>query len=64
MLQAIDGSPASCSIRLSIANSPRLIDERCREMGVASVNVLEPVLNAFQIYLGAPSRVGSARSMS
>lgn len=40
-----------------------LIDERCIEMGVASVNVLEPVMNAFQIYLGARRAVGSVPSM-
>ncbi len=36
------------------------------EMGVASVNVLEPVINAFQIYLGAPSRrrVGAQHVMN
>ncbi len=32
-----------------------IIDESCAEMGVPSVSVLEPVLNTFQSYLGAPA---------
>lgn len=32
-------------------------------MGVASVNVLEPVMNAFQIYLARRRAAGSEPSM-
>lgn len=39
----------------------RLIDERCTELGLPCVSVLEPVLSVFQSYLGAPAgrRVGA-----
>ena len=39
----------------------RLIDDRCQEMGLPCVSVLEPVLLVFQSYLGAPAgrRVGA-----
>jgi regulator of PEP synthase PpsR (kinase-PPPase family) len=39
----------------------RLIDERCHEMGLPSVSILEPVLTVFQSYLGTPAgrRVGA-----
>jgi regulator of PEP synthase PpsR (kinase-PPPase family) len=38
-----------------------LIDERCAEMGLPCVSVLEPVLTVFQSYLGTPAgrRVGA-----
>ncbi|WP_274626880.1 pyruvate, water dikinase regulatory protein [Arvimicrobium flavum] len=39
----------------------RSIDERCQQMGLPCVSVLEPVLAVFQSYLGAPAgrRVGA-----
>lgn len=39
----------------------RLIDERCQQMGLPCVSVLEPVLAVFQSYLGTPAgrRVGA-----
>ena len=66
VLQAIDGEPGIVLYTIVDRELATLIDERCREMGVASVNVLEPVLNAFQIYLGAPSRrrVGAQHVMN
>ena len=54
-------SPASFSIRWSTRRSPRMIDQRCAEMGLPCVSVLEPVLTVFQSYLGTPAgrRVGA-----
>jgi [pyruvate, water dikinase]-phosphate phosphotransferase / [pyruvate, water dikinase] kinase len=39
----------------------QMIDQRCTEMGLPSVSVLEPVLAVFQSYLGTPAgrRVGA-----
>ena len=64
VLQAIDSEPGIVLYTIVDPELASIIDERCAEMGVASVNVLEPVIGAFQIYLGAPSRrrVGSGKS--
>ena len=66
VLQAIDKEPGIVLYTIVDRELATLVDERCVEMGVASVNVLEPVLNAFQIYLGAPSRrrVGAQHVMN
>jgi regulator of PEP synthase PpsR (kinase-PPPase family) len=42
-----------------------IIELKCRDMGLPSVSVLEPVINVFQSYLGAPSRrrVGAQHDM-
>jgi len=66
VLQAIDDAPGIVLYTIVDRELASLIDERCVEMGVASVNVLEPVMNAFQIYLGAPSRrrVGAQHVMN
>ncbi|OWV71294.1 phosphoenolpyruvate synthase regulatory protein [Rhizobium sp. R634] len=66
VLQAIDDAPGIVLYTIVDRELASLIDERCAEMGVASVNVLEPVMNAFQVYLGAPSRrrVGAQHVMN
>jgi regulator of PEP synthase PpsR (kinase-PPPase family) len=66
VLQAIDSEPGIVLYTIVDRDLASLIDERCAEMGVASVNVLEPVIDAFQIYLGAPSRrrVGAQHVMN
>ncbi|MBB3391485.1 hypothetical protein FHT82_004257 [Rhizobium sp. BK275] len=66
VLQAIDNEPGIVLYTIVDRELASLIDERCAEMGVASVNVLEPVIGAFQIYLGAPSRrrVGAQHVMN
>jgi regulator of PEP synthase PpsR (kinase-PPPase family) len=66
VLQAIDSEPGVVLYTIVDRDLASLIDERCAEMGVASVNVLEPVIDAFQIYLGAPSRrrVGAQHVMN
>jgi len=47
VLQAIDDAPGIVLYTIVDRELASLIDERCVEMGVASVNVLEPVMNAF-----------------
>src|SRR6478735_8336922 len=66
VLQAIDSEPGIVLYTIVDRELATLINERCTQMGVASVNVLEPVINAFQIYLGAPSRrrVGAQHVMN
>ncbi|EJL52250.1 MULTISPECIES: pyruvate, water dikinase regulatory protein [unclassified Rhizobium] len=66
VLQSIDSQPGIVLYTIVDRELATLIDQRCAEMGVASVNVLEPVMNAFQIYLGAPSRrrVGAQHVMN
>lgn len=65
VLEAIDHEPGIVLYTLVDRELADLIDERCREMGVPSVNVLEPVMALFQTYLGAPSRrrVGAQHRM-
>jgi len=66
VLQSIDSQPGIVLYTIVDRELAAFIDQRCTEMGVASVNVLEPVMNAFQIYLGAPSRrrVGAQHVMN
>src|SRR5690606_38342659 len=55
-----DWSSDVCSSDLDQALAKK-IDDRCAEMGLPSVSVLEPVLTVFQSYLGTPAgrRVGA-----
>ncbi|TCU16305.1 pyruvate, water dikinase regulatory protein [Rhizobium sullae] len=66
VLDAIDNEPGIVLYTVVDRELAGLIDERCVEMGVASVNVLEPVMAAFQLYLGAPlrRRVGAQHVMN
>ncbi len=66
VLDAIDNEPGIVLYTVVDRELAALIDERCAEMGVASVNVLEPVMAAFQLYLGAPlrRRVGAQHVMN
>lgn len=66
VLQAIDDEPGIVLYTVVDRELADLIDARCREMGIPCVNVLEPVMNVFQAYLGAPSRrrVGAQHVMN
>lgn len=66
VLQAIDEEPGIVLYTIVDRELADLIDERCREMGVPCVNVLEPVMNVFQTHLGARSsrRVGAQHVMN
>ncbi|WP_337267757.1 pyruvate, water dikinase regulatory protein [Oryzifoliimicrobium ureilyticus] len=66
VLEAIDREPGIVLYTVVDQELAAIIDSRCAEIGVACVNVLEPVLGAFQIYLGAPSRrrVGAQHIMN
>lgn len=55
VLQKIDEQPGIVLYTVVDKNLSILIDRACSEMGVPSVSVLEPVLNCFQSYLGAPA---------
>lgn len=56
VLEALDQEPGIVLYTIVDQELAELIDHRCREMGLPSVNVLEPVMVTFQAYLGAPSR--------
>jgi regulator of PEP synthase PpsR (kinase-PPPase family) len=56
VLDAIDGAPGIVLYTIVDRDLSQIIDQRCREMGVPCVSVLEPVIDLFQSYLGAPSR--------
>jgi hypothetical protein len=66
VLEAIDKSPGIVLYTIVDRELADLLDERCRDMGVPCVNVLEPVINVFQTYLGATSRrrVGAQHVMN
>jgi [pyruvate, water dikinase]-phosphate phosphotransferase / [pyruvate, water dikinase] kinase len=66
VLEAIDKSPGIVLYTIVDRELADLIDERCRDMSVPCVNVLEPVMNVFQTHLGATSRrrVGAQHVMN
>ena len=66
VLDAIDGAPGIVLYTVVDRELSEIIDQRCREMGVPCVSVLEPVIEIFQSYLGAPSRrrVGAQHVMN
>lgn len=66
VLDAIDEEPGIVLYTIVDQELAELIDQRCREMGLPCVNVLEPVIATFQTYLGAPSRrrVGAQHALN
>jgi hypothetical protein len=66
VLQAVDAEPGIVLYTIVDEDLAAMIDMRCREMGVPCVNVLEPVVELFQTYLGAPSRrrVGAQHALN
>ncbi|MBW6424544.1 kinase/pyrophosphorylase [Rhizobium sp. XQZ8] len=66
VLEAIDQEPGIVLYTIVDQELATYIDEKCRELGLPSVNVLEPVMATFQAYLGAPSRrrVGAQHALN
>lgn len=66
VLEAIDGTPGIVLYTVVDRELAMVIDKQCRDMGVPCVNVIEPVMDIFQAYLGAPSkrRVGAQHRMN
>lgn len=56
VLAEIDDTPGIVIYTIMDAELAELIEARCHEMGVPTINLLEPVMAVFQNYLGAPSR--------
>jgi regulator of PEP synthase PpsR (kinase-PPPase family) len=63
VLDAIDGAPGIVLYTVIDPELSATIDQRCRDMGVPCVSVLEPIMTVFQSYLGSPSRRRWARNM-
>ena len=55
VFEEIDAEPGIVLYTVVDPDLARLIDQRCAEMGLPCVSVLEPVLTVFQSYLGAPA---------
>lgn len=66
VLQAIDEKPGIVLYTIVDQDLANHVDERCKELGVPSVNLLEPVLATFQAYLGDRSRrrVGAQHALN
>jgi Uncharacterized protein conserved in bacteria len=66
VLDVIDGAPGIVLYTIVDAELASIIELKCRDMGLPCVSVLEPVLQVFQSYLGAPSRrrVGAQHAMN
>ncbi|MCO6180660.1 pyruvate, water dikinase regulatory protein [Ciceribacter sp. RN22] len=66
VLEAIDQEPGIVLYTIVDRELADLLESRCREMGLPTVNVLEPVMAIFQTYLGAPSRrrVGAQHALT
>lgn len=56
VLSAIDEKPGIVLYTIVDQSLAEYVDERCKELGVPSVNLLEPVLAVFQTYLGSRLR--------
>ncbi|MBB4186682.1 pyruvate, water dikinase regulatory protein [Sinorhizobium terangae] len=56
VLEAIDGAPGIVLYTIVDRELADVIDQRCREIGVPCVSVLDPIIDLFQSYLGSPSR--------
>ena len=66
VLDAIDGAPGIVLYTIIDADLAAIIELKCRDMGLPCVSVLEPVMQIFQSYLGAPTRrrVGAQHAMN
>lgn len=66
VLEAIDEKPGIVLYTIVDQTLAAHVDERCRELGVPCVNLLEPVLAVFQTYLGSRSRrrVGAQHALN
>jgi regulator of PEP synthase PpsR (kinase-PPPase family) len=55
VLEAVDREPGIVLFTIADAEQGAYLEQRCREMGVPAVSVLEPIFQTFQAYLGMPS---------
>lgn len=65
VLDSIDGAPGIVLYTIVDSELAAIIELKCHDMGLPCVSVLDPVINVFQSYLGAPSRrrVGAQHDM-
>lgn len=61
----IEASPGIVLYTLIEPDHAALLEERCRELGVPALSVLDPILSLFQTYLGAKSaqRAGAQHAL-
>lgn len=66
VLDTIDGAPGIVLYTVVDPDISEMIKERCRQMNIPSVSVLDPVIGLFQSYLGAPlkQRVGAQHTLN
>ncbi len=66
VLDTIDGAPGIVLYTVVDPDLSQMIHDRCKQMNVPSVSVLEPVIGIFQSYLGPPSkhRVGAQHMLN
>ncbi|MEX3010829.1 pyruvate, water dikinase regulatory protein [Hoeflea sp. TYP-13] len=66
VLDTIDGAPGIVLYTVVDTELSQMISNRCREMNIPCVSVLDPVIALFQSYLGPPSehRVGAQHSLN
>jgi regulator of PEP synthase PpsR (kinase-PPPase family) len=66
VLEAVDQEPGIVLYTIVDQELAALVEMRCRDLGLPSVNVLEPVMVTFQAYLGTPSRrrVGAQHALN
>ncbi len=56
VVSAIDEEPGIVLYTIANNEISELLEDKCREMGVPCVSVLEPIFQTFQSYLGKPTR--------
>jgi regulator of PEP synthase PpsR (kinase-PPPase family) len=54
VLQEIESAPGIVLYTIVNRDLTSLLESRCRELGVPSLHVLEPIMKVFESYLGAP----------
>lgn len=65
VVEDIEAAPGIVLYTLIEPNHAALLEERCRELGVPALSVLDPILSLFQTYLGAKSsqRAGAQHAL-
>ena len=65
VVQDIEASPGIVLYTLIEPDHAAMLEERCRELGVPALSVLDPILSLFQTYLGAKSaqRAGAQHAL-
>ena len=63
VLDTIDGAPGIVLYTVVDTELSQMISDRCREMNIPCVSVLDPVISTFQSYLGRGRSTALARSI-